>query len=114
MWRTPVAGHRLATVEAPILFRGPIALIAPCLIVSLRASCRKPLPRFLEVGAGLIEGGGGTVGLLARPGAGIETAKTDPTFSGSRYADRAADTPDMHIAEIDQPAIGAGADQGGE
>ena len=45
--------------------------------------------------------------LLARFRARIETAEPYPPLGGSGCAHRATDAPDMHVAETDQPGVGA-------
>jgi hypothetical protein len=53
--RLPIMRHVLAAIEAPVFFRGPIALTAPCLKIGLGAVREEYAPSILEIGARLIE-----------------------------------------------------------
>ena len=101
MRRPPVAGHRLATVEAPIFFRGPIALIPPRLIIAFGAIRSKHLPGLLDGGAGLVERVGGAAALLAGIAARIEPAQPLPGLGRARIADALGNRADVNVAVID-------------
>ena len=59
----------------------------------------------LEVGASLIEVGGGAVGAFARFAAGIEPASPLPSGRRVEIADTMGDRAGEHIAVIDAPAL---------
>ena len=70
--------HALTAIEAATLLRGRSLVIAPRLEIS-RSSIRQKHPQgALEVRAGLVEGGGCTILLLARVRSGIETTMPLP------------------------------------
>ena len=52
--------------------------MAPFLKIAICPVRQKDRPRFLELGPGLVEGGGRAVGLLARMAARIEAARPTP------------------------------------
>src|SRR6266853_3340556 len=68
----------LARVPQRIFPRGPISLITPCLEIRLSSPRQKHPPGALEIGAGLVEGGGRAILLLARMRSRIETAMPFP------------------------------------
>ena len=81
----PIGRHPLAPIKATILLRGPIALIAPSLKVSLGAlhNERAPWSKAAAVPAR------------------IESAAPLPFGSGAGVADACGDRADNHIAEMD-------------
>ena len=88
-----------------IFVRRPIPLIAPRLIVGLGPPGREHLPCLLEVGARLVEGGGGAGRVLARFRSRIEAAAPAPWSLVVRDAGPDGDEADAHVAVIDQPAF---------
>src|SRR6266852_6071109 len=68
----------LARVPHRIFPSRPVALIAPSLKISLSSFRQKHPPCALEIGAGLVEGGGRAVLLLARIGSRVKPAMPLP------------------------------------
>ena len=65
-----------------------------------RSLRRKPLPRLLEIGASMIEGGGRAVPEFSGLASRIETADPAPLSTMVRDADAARDRADMDVAGI--------------
>jgi hypothetical protein len=63
------------------------------------------LPRHLEIGAGLVEGGGCAVALFGRTGSRIEAAKPLPGFLVVWLAYTTCDRANVNVTEIDVPAV---------
>src|SRR6266478_1674709 len=86
----------------------PIPLIAPRLKISLGSIRQKHPPGALEIGAGLIEGSGRAILLLARLRSRIETASPLPRILIMGIAGTDRDRPGVDIAVVDVPAFLAG------
>jgi hypothetical protein len=89
--RFPFVGRQpLPRVPQRVFSRSPIPLIAPRLEIRLSSPRQKHPPSALEIGAGLIEGSGCAVLLLARLRSRIETASPLPRIliMGIAGADR--------------------------
>jgi hypothetical protein len=98
----------LAGCPHGIFPRGPIPLIAPRLEISLGSFRQKHQPCALKIGAGLVEGGGRAILLLARFRSRIETAMPLPRILIMRVASSDRDRAGVHIAVVDVPAFLAG------
>src|SRR5713226_6892841 len=98
----------LPRVPQGVLPRGPISLIAPGLKICFGPVRQKHPPGALKIGAGLVEGGGRAILLLARLRSRIETATPLPRIliMGIAGADR--DRAGVDIAVVDVPAFLAG------
>src|SRR5216683_651372 len=94
-----------ARVPQRVFARRPIPLITPRLKISLGSIRQKHPPGALEIGAGLIEGSGRAVLLLARLRSRIETASPLPRvlIVWAAVADR--DRARVHITVVDVPAF---------
>src|SRR5215470_4825873 len=101
----PIWRHPLAALEAAVFLDSPRLLIAPCLKIRLRALREEDAPRCFEVGASLLEVGGGAAGAFARPTAGIEAAAPLPLRRGAGVADALRDRAGVHIAVVDAPSL---------
>jgi hypothetical protein len=99
--------HPLASFPHRIFALGPIALVAPGLIVGLRPLGREYSPCCLEVRARLVKGGGRAVKVLAWFTARVEAASPTPRVLMMRNASANRDRADVDVTEIDVPAIGA-------
>jgi hypothetical protein len=64
----------LASLPHRIFSSGPILFVTPRLKVSLGSFRQKNLPRGFEIGAGVVEGCGGSILVFARVRSWIETA----------------------------------------
>src|SRR3982074_998593 len=76
----------LARVPQRVFPRGPIPLITPRLEISLGSLRQEHPPGTLEIGAGLVEGGGRAILLFARLGSRIEPATPLPRILIMRIA----------------------------
>ena len=72
-----------AGVPQRVLFRRPVALVAPGLEVGLGAGRQEDLPCRLKPGAGFVQAGCGAAAAFARPGSRIEAAAPFPGGSVS-------------------------------
>src|SRR5437899_574959 len=97
--------HSLATLPHGIFAGGPIALVAPSLVVGRRSPCRKFPPCHFKVSARFVERRRGPARLLAWVGPGIEAAPPFPRVLVIRLAYTARDRADVHVTEIDVPAV---------
>jgi hypothetical protein len=105
----PLVGrHPVAGVPERIFASGRVSLITPRLKIGLRPVRQEHAPRGLEVGAGLVEGGGGAALVLARMRARIEAAPLFPRIGVVRVAGADHDRADADVAEVDLPAFVAG------
>jgi len=95
----------LARVPQRIFPRGPISLIAPGLKICFGPVRQKHPPGALKIGAGLVEGGGRAILLLARLRYRIETAMPLPRILIMRVAGTDRDRAGVHIPVIDVPAF---------
>ena len=100
--------HLFASLPHGIFASGPILLIAPRLKIGFRPVRQEHAPRGLEVGAGLVEGGGGAALVLARMRARIEAAPLFPRIGIVRVAGADRDRADPDVAKVDLPAFVAG------
>jgi hypothetical protein len=98
----------LPRVPQRVFPRGPISLITPRLKISRGAFRQKHQPGALKIGAGLVEGGGRAILLLARVRSRIETTMPLPRILivGIAGADR--DRASVHVPVVDVPAFLAG------
>src|ERR1700730_16531069 len=98
--RKPLTGlaHR-------IFSRGPISLVTPGLKFCFGPVRKKHPPSVLEIGAGLVEGGGRAILLLARMRPGIETATPSPRIFVMRNAAADRDRTGVHIPLVNVPAF---------
>src|SRR5258707_4299753 len=85
----------------------PGALVPPSLIVGLSPPCGEGAPGAFEIGARLVEAGRRASAMLPRVAPGVKAALPSPFLCRVRRADGARDSADMHVAGIDQPAVGA-------
>ena len=98
-------GKLLASFPHGVFPRRPVPLIAPCLKIDLGSLRQKHQPGYLKIGAGLVEGGGRAILLLARLRSRIETAMPLPRIliMGIAGADR--DRAGVDIAVVDVPTL---------
>ena len=118
LWRSqftnpPIRWHPLAAIQAAILFRSPIALIAPGLKVGLGSLWQIDARGRLERRAGLLERVSGAAALLAGIAARVEPAQPFPLRLGIRIAAGARNGADVDIAVMDRASYWRGEDQGG-
>ena len=85
-----------------------VSLITLRLKIGFRPVRQEHARRGLEVGAGLVEGGGGAALVLARMRARIEAAPPFPRNGVVRVAGADRDRADADVAKVDLPAFVAG------
>jgi hypothetical protein len=101
-----LAGSRLPASQSAYLRL--VSLITLRLKIGFRPVRQEHARRGLEVGAGLVEGGGGAALVLARMRARIEAAPPFPRIGVVRVAGADRDRADADVAKADLPAFVAG------
>ena len=90
----------LASCPYGIFSLRPVPRVAPFLKIGLRSLGQEHCPRFLEIGAGLVEGRGGAIGAFAGMATGIEAARPAPRIlvPGNAGANRGLPVANHHSA----------------
>jgi hypothetical protein len=97
----------LALISKRIFPCRKIALVPPCLEISVGSLRKKNPPCFLEIGARPVERLGRSMSVLAWMAARIKAGIPFPRIGITRIAGAPANRADLHVAVIDVPAIGA-------
>ena len=98
--RQPVPG-----IPHAIFPRGGGLGVTPLLKIGIGSMGQEQLPSFVELGAGMVEGGGRAMGLLSWMAARIESTSPAPRILSKGDADPLGDRADADIAIIDVPAF---------